>query len=262
MKLLDGKRAIITGVANERSIAWAIAQSFKAHGAELIFTYPGAGMEKRVRPLAEEIGAKACLDCDVGKDEEIDRTVAEVRKVWDGVDVVIHAIGYAPKDALEGRFTDNTSREAFRIALDISAYSLIGLARAFKPMMLGRPGASLLTLSYYGAEKVVTHYNVMGVAKAALECSVRYLAHDLGRDGIRVNAISAGPVKTLAAAGISGFRSMLTENAEKTPMRRNIDADDVGKAALYLCSELAGNVTGEIMHVDAGQNIMGVVGMS
>jgi len=257
--LLRGRRAVITGVANDRSIAWAIAQAFHAEGAELAFTYPGEAMERRVRPLAESLGAKAIIDCDVGKDDDIDRTVAEIGKVWDRVDVLVHSIGYAPREALAGRFTDVTTREAWRVALDVSAYSLVGLARAFKPLM--RPGASIVSLSYYGAEKVVRNYNVMGVAKAALECSTRYLADDLGADGIRVNCISAGPLKTLAAAGITGMRHMLAENADRTPLRRNIEQDDCARAALYLCSDLAKNVTGEVLHVDAGQNIVGVVSM-
>ncbi|MBI5067241.1 MAG: enoyl-ACP reductase [Deltaproteobacteria bacterium] len=257
--LMQGKHALVTGVANDRSIAWAIAQLFQEEGAELVFTYPGESMEKRVRPLAESIGARACLDCDVAKDADIDRTVAEVKKIWDRVDVLIHSIGFAPRAALDGRFTDATTREVWAITMDISAYSLIGLARAFRPMM--PPGSSIVSLTYYGAEKVVRNYNVMGVAKAALECSTRYLAEDLGQDGIRVNTISAGPLKTLAAAGIKGMRSMLGENAEKTPLRRNIDQVDVAKAALYLCSDLGLSVTGETLHVDAGQNIMGVVSM-
>jgi enoyl-[acyl-carrier protein] reductase I len=185
--------------------------------------------------------------------------VADIRKVWDRVDVLIHSIGYAPREALDGRFTDVTTRDAWRITLDISAYSLVGLARAFKPLM--PPGANILSLTYYGAEKVVRNYNVMGVAKAALECSTRYLADDLGMDGIRVNAVSAGPVKTLAAAGIKGMRTMLSDNADRTPLRRNIEHDDVARAALYLCSDLAKNVTGEVLHVDAGQNVIGVVSM-
>jgi enoyl-[acyl-carrier protein] reductase I len=256
--LLAGKRALVTGVANERSIAWAIAQAFRAHGAELAFTYPGEAMGRRVIPLVQPI-AKAVIDCDVSSDADIDRSVRELCERWDRLDVLVHSIAYAPREAMDGRFTDVTSREAWRIALDVSAYSLVALARAFKPLM--RPGSSIVTITYYGAEKVVTNYNVMGVAKAALECSVRYLAQDLGQDGIRVNAISAGPLKTLAAAGIKGMRSMIGENAEKTPLRRNIDHPDVGDAALYLCSDLARNVTGETLHVDAGQNIMGVVSM-
>jgi enoyl-[acyl-carrier protein] reductase I len=257
--LLQGKRALITGVANDRSIAWAIAQLFHAEGAELVFTYPGEAMERRVRPLAESLGAKAILDCDVSKDADIERTVADLKKVWDRVDILIHAIGFAPRNALDGRFTDATTREVWNITMDVSAYSLIGLARAFKPMMPS--GSSIVSLTYYGSEKVVKNYNIMGVAKAALECATRYLAEDLGQEGIRVNTISAGPIKTLAAAGIKGMRAMLGENAEKTPLRRNVDQEDVAKAALFLCSALGQNVTGETLHVDAGQNIMGVVSM-
>jgi enoyl-[acyl-carrier protein] reductase I len=257
--ILKGKRALITGVANDRSIAWAIAQAFHAEGAELAFTYPGEGMERRVRPLAESLGAKAIIDCDVAKDDDIDRTVRELKAVWSTVDVLVHSIGYAPRGALAGRFTEVTTREAWQITLDISAYSLVGLARAFKPMM--PPGSSILSLTYYGAAKVIRNYNVMGVAKAALEASTRYLADDLGLDGIRVNTISAGPLKTLAAAGIKGMRTMLGENADKTPLRRNIEQEDCARAALYLCSDLARNVTGEVLHVDAGQNIVGVVSM-
>ena len=256
--LLEGKRALVTGVANDRSIAWAIAERFRQHGAELAFTYPGEGMARRVIPLVTPV-AKAVLDLDVSRDEEIERCVRELSSKWDRLDVLVHSIAYAPREAMSGRFTDVTSRDAWRTALEVSAYSLIALSRAFKPLM--KPGASIITITYYGAEKVVTNYNVMGVAKAALECSVRYLAQDLGLDGIRVNAISAGPLKTLASAGIKGMRSMLGENADKTPMRRNIDQRDVGDAALYLCSDMARNVTGETLHVDAGQNIMGVVSM-
>ena len=257
--LMAGKCALITGVANERSIAWAIAEAFGKQGAELAFTYAGEAMGKRVVPLVQPV-AKAMIDCDVQKDEEIDRSMEEVSKVWDRLDVLVHSIAYAPREALAGRFTDVTSREAWRTALEVSAYSLVALSRAFKPLM--KPGASIITISYFAAEKVVTNYNVMGVAKAALECSVRYLAQDLGQDGIRVNAISAGPLRTLAAAGIKGMRAMLGENAAKTPLLRNIDHEDVGGAALYLCSDLAKNVTGETLHVDAGQNIMAGVSMS
>jgi enoyl-[acyl-carrier protein] reductase I len=257
--LMRGKRAIITGVANDRSIAWAIAQAFAAEGAELAFTYPGEGMERRVRPLAESLGAKVIVDCDVAKDADIDRTVEAVRKVWDRVDVLVHSIGFAPRNALDGRFTEITSRDVWTVTMDVSAYSLIALTRAFKPMMV--PGSNVVSLTYYGAEKVVRNYNVMGVAKAALECATRYLADDLGQDGIRVNTISAGPIKTLAAAGIKGMRTMLSENAARTPLRRNVEQDDVARAALYLCSDLGRNVTGEVLHVDAGQNILGVVSM-
>ncbi|HSN91457.1 MAG TPA: enoyl-ACP reductase [Anaeromyxobacteraceae bacterium] len=257
--LMKGRRALVTGVANERSIAWAIAEAFAAEGAELAFTYAGESMERRVRPLAETLKPAAILDMDVGRDDAIEKAAKDLGKVWDRLDVLVHSIGYAPREALGGRFTDVTTREVWRIALDISAYSLVGLGRAFKPMM--RPGSSIVSLSYYAAEKVVRNYNVMGVAKAALESATRYMADDLGLDGIRVNAISAGPLKTLAAYGIRGMRSMLNENAEKTPLRRNIEQDDVARAALYLCSELARNVTGEVLYVDAGQNILGIVSM-
>jgi enoyl-[acyl-carrier protein] reductase I len=215
-------------------------------------------MGKRVIPLVQPV-AKAVIDCDVSKDGEIAHSVEEVSKVWDRLDVLVHSIAYAPREAMDGRFTDVTTRDSWRTAMEVSAYSLIALARAFKPLM--KPGSSIMTMTYYGAEKVVTNYNVMGVAKAALECNVRYLAQDLGQEGIRVNAISAGPLKTLAAAGIKGMRTMIGENAAKTPLRRNIEHEDVADAALYLSSELARNVTGEILHVDAGQNILGVVSM-
>jgi len=256
--LMAGKKALVTGVANDRSIAWAIARTFKHHGAELVFTYPGETMARRVIPLVQPL-ARAVVDCNVSSDEEIDRSVGEVARVWDQLDVLVHSIAFAPREAMDGRFTEVTTREAWRAALEVSAYSLIGLARAYKPLM--KSGGAIVTLSYYGAEKVVTNYNIMGIAKAALECSVRYLAQDLGQEGIRVNAISAGPLKTLAAAGIKGMRTMLTENAARTPLLRNIEHEDVGAAALFLCSDLGRNVTGEVLHVDAGQNIMGVVSM-
>jgi len=257
--LLKGKRALVTGVANERSLAWAIAQAFHAEGAELAFTYPGAAMGERVIPLVQPLRPAAVLDMDVSSDESIDAAMAALEQAWPTFDIVIHSIGFAPRAALAGRFTEVTSREVWRITLDVSAYSLVALTRAARPLMPS--GGSVVTLTYYAAEKVVRGYNVMGVAKAALESSTRYLAADLGQDGIRVNAISAGPVKTLAAAGIKGMRAMLDENAEKTPMKRNIDQEDVASAALYLCSDLARSVTGEVLHVDCGQSIMGVVTM-
>ncbi|HET8723177.1 MAG TPA: enoyl-ACP reductase [Anaeromyxobacteraceae bacterium] len=257
--LMQGKRAFVTGVANDRSIAWAIAEQFRAEGAELAFSYPGEAMGKRTIPLVKTVNPAAVIDLDVSSDAQIDAAVAEVRKSWDSVDVLVHSIGYAPREALDGRFTDVTTREAWRITLEVSAYSLIALARAFRPLM--KPGSSIVTLTYLGSERVVTNYNVMGVAKAALEASTRYLAEDLGRDGIRVNAISAGPLKTLAAAGIKGMRTMLSENASKTPLRRNITHEEVGKAALFLCSDMGSGITGEVMYVDAGQNVMGPVQM-
>jgi enoyl-[acyl-carrier protein] reductase I len=257
--LLKGKRALITGVANDMSIAWAIAQAFHAEGAELCFTYPNDAIAKRMRPLVETLSPRAVIECDVGKDQDIARAAEEVRQHWDSLDVLVHSIGFAPRGALEGRFSEVTTREVWNTALEVSAYSLIGLSRAFMGLM--RPGSAVLSLTYYGSVKVVRNYNVMGVAKAALECSTRYLADDLGRDGIRVNAVSAGPIKTLAAAGIKGMRTMLADNAEKTPLRRNIEQIDVARAALYLCSDLARNVTGEVLYVDAGQNILGLVSM-
>ena len=257
--LMQGKRAFVTGVANDRSIAWAIAEQFRAQGAELAFSYPGEAMGKRTIPLVKTVNPAAVIDLDVASDAQIDAAVAEVGKVWDSVDVLVHSIGYAPREALDGRFVDVTTREAWRITLEVSAYSLIAMARAFRPLM--KPGSSIVTLTYLGSERVVTNYNVMGVAKAALEASTRYLAEDLGRDGIRVNAISAGPLKTLAAAGIKGMRTMLSENASKTPLRRNITHEEVGKAALFLCSDMGSGITGEVMYVDAGQNVMGPVQM-
>ena len=256
MKLLEGKKAAIFGVANDRSIAWAISEAFHAQGAELAFTFAGEVLEKRVRPLAEGIGAKIILPCDVTKDEEMKQVFATLKQEWGGVDILVHAIAFANKEDLANPYLQ-TSREGFQLALDISAYSLVALARHAAPLMEGRTGA-ILTLTYMGSEKVIPNYNVMGVAKAALEASVRYLAHDLGPKGIRVNAISAGPIRTLAAAGISDFRTMLHHVADRAPLKRNIDADEVGKTAVYLCSDWGSAVTGEVLHVDAGYNVMGM----
>jgi enoyl-[acyl-carrier protein] reductase I len=256
MGLLDGKKAAIFGVANDRSIAWAISEAFHAEGAELAFTYAGEVLEKRVRPLAEGIGAKIILPCDVSKDEEIDKVFATLKQEWGALDILIHAIAFANKEDLSNPYVQ-TSRQGFHLAMDVSTYSLVAFAQHAAPLMEGRK-ASILTLTYMGSEKVVPNYNVMGVAKAALEASVRYLAYDLGSKGIRVNAISAGPVRTLAAAGISGFKDMLHYVSERAPLKRNIDAEEVGKAALYLCSDWGSAVTGEVVHVDAGYNIMGM----
>jgi enoyl-[acyl-carrier protein] reductase I len=256
--LLKGKRALITGVANDRSIAWAIAEAFRAEGAELAFTYPGAAMGERVIPLVKTLEPAAVLDMDVSDDASIERAFAALREVWPRFDVLVHSIGFAPRGALAGRFTEVTTREAWRVTLDVSAYSLVGLTRAARPFMSA--GGNVVTLSYYGAEKVVSNYNVMGVAKAALEASMRYLAEDPARR--HPSSPSAPPVKTLAAAGIKGMRTMLQENAERTPLKRNIDQEDVARACLYLCSDLARNVTGEVLHVDCGQNILGVVSMA
>jgi enoyl-[acyl-carrier protein] reductase I len=255
MKLLEGKKALIFGVANNRSIAWGIAQAFHEHGAELGFSYGIPQLEKRVRPLAAGLGVTFVEKCDVSSDEEISGCLAKAQAHFGQIDILVHSVAYAPMAELEGRFVE-TSREGFRIALDISAYSLVALTKAALPFMTS--DGAVLTLSYYGAEKVIPHYNVMGVAKAALEASVRYLAADLGPQGIRVNAISAGPIKTLAAAGVADFRKMLSYVSERAPLRRNVDQNEVGRTALWLCSELGSGVTGEIVYVDAGYHILGM----
>jgi enoyl-[acyl-carrier protein] reductase I len=254
--MLDGKKALIFGVANERSIAWAVAKELHAHGAELAFTFAGEVLEKRVRPLAESVDSKIVLPCDVTKDDEIERVFEEVRNKWAALDILIHAIAYAKKEDLSQPYVQ-TGRDGFHTALDISSYSLVALTRGAAPLMQGRNG-SIVTLTYMGSEKVIPNYNVMGVAKAALEASVRYLAYDLGAEGTRVNAISAGPVKTLAASGIAGFRDMLHYVGDRAPLKRNIDPAEVAKTAVYLVSDLGSGVTGEVLHVDAGYNIMGM----
>jgi enoyl-[acyl-carrier protein] reductase I len=255
MKLLEGKTALIFGLANKHSIAWGIARAFHEEGAELGFSYGIPQLERRVMPLAEQLGVDFVEMCDVTKEEDIDVVFEKAAAHFGKIDILVHAVAFAKQEDLTGRFVD-TSRDGFALALDISAYSLVALSRRAVPLMAD--GGSILTMSYYGAEKAVPHYNVMGVAKAALEASVRYLAADLGPDGIRVNAISAGPIKTLAAAGIPGFRKMLRYVGERTPLRRNIDQAEVGKTALYLCSDLASGVTGEVVYVDAGYNILGM----
>jgi enoyl-[acyl-carrier protein] reductase I len=256
MGLLEGKRAAIFGVANDRSIAWAIAEALHAEGAELAFTFAGEILEKRVRPLAEGIGSKIILPCDVTKDEEIEKVFASLKQEWGGLDIMIHAIAFARKEDLANPYVQ-TSRHGFHLAMDVSAYSMVALARHAAPLMEGRRG-SMLTLTYMGSERVIPNYNVMGVAKAALEASVRYLAHDLGPKGIRVNAISAGPIRTLAASGIADFKEMLHHVSERAPLKRNIDAEEVGKTALFVCSDWGSAVTGEVLHVDAGYSIMGM----
>jgi enoyl-[acyl-carrier protein] reductase I len=253
--LFADKKALVFGVANDHSIAWAIAQGLHREGAELAFTYPAESIERRVRPLAESLGGETVLPCDVTKDDDIASTFAYLRERWGRVDVVIHAVAFALRDELKGRFIE-TSRAGFQIALDVSAYSLVAIARHAEPLM--RQGAALLTLTYFGAEKVLPHYNAMGIAKAALEACVRYLAFDLGPQGIRVNAISAGPLRTLSSAGITGFKTMLHHHAERAPLQRNITPDEVARTALYLCSDMASGVTGEVVHVDAGYNIVGM----
>ncbi len=255
-KIFEGKKALIFGLANERSLAWAIAQRLSEGGAELAFTYPNEAIEKRMRPLAESLGAPLILPCDVARDSDIESTFAAVKEKWGVLDILIHAVAFANREDLDKRFVE-TSREGFRVALDISAYSLLPMTRLAEPLMEGRGGGTVLTLSYYGAVKVIPNYNVMGVAKAALEASVRYLAHDLGPKKIRVNAISAGPVKTLAAAGIKGFRDMLAMAEQKNPLKENISAEDVGDLAAFLCGPGGKHITGSTLYVDSGAHIMG-----
>lgn len=255
MKLLEGKKALIFGIANKHSIAWGIAQALHEHGAEIGFSYGIPQLEKRVRPLAEQLGITFVEECDVASDEAIEQVFAKAKEHFGTIDILVHAIGYALREDLDGRFVD-TSREGFKIALDISAYSLVALAQRALPLMPN--GGSIVSMTYYGAEKAVPHYNVMGVAKAALEASTRYLAADLGPQNIRVNAISAGPIKTLAASGIAGFRKMLSYVGERAPLRRNVDQHEVGQTALWLCSDLSSGVTGEVVYVDAGYNILGM----
>lgn len=255
MGLLDGKVAIIFGVANERSIAWGIARAFHRHGAQLGLSYAGEALERRVRPLAESVGCTFVEPCDVASDEDILAVAEKSRQHFGGVDILVHSIGFANRDELTGPYY-NTSRAGFHLAMDISVYSFTALARAFQPLL--RPGGALLTMTYYGSEKVSPHYNVMGVAKAALEASVRYLAYDFGPQQVRVNAISAGPIRTLAAAGVSGFKTMYQKFAEVAPLRQHVDIEDVGNTAVYLCSDLAAKTTGQIVFVDSGYNILGV----
>ncbi len=254
-RVLEGRKGLIMGVANNRSIAWGIAKACAEAGAELAFTYQGEALKKRVQPLADELGVKLLMPCDVTSDESLDAVFDELKAAWGTLDFVVHAIAFSDKDELKGRYAD-TTRANFAQTMDISVYSFTAVAKHAEALM--PEGGSLLTLSYYGAEKWVPHYNVMGVAKAALEASVRYLAADLGPGGIRVNAISAGPIRTLAAAGISGFRMMLDWNEKNAPLRKNVTIDEVGTAALFLLSDLSSGITGEIMHVDAGYNIIGM----
>jgi enoyl-[acyl-carrier protein] reductase I len=261
MGFLTGKRALIVGVASQRSIATGIAEAMHREGAELAFTYQTEKLRSRVEDCAAEYGgSKIILPCDVADDAQIDAVFAELGKHWDGFDILVHSVGFAPREAIEGGFLDGLTRENFRIAHDISAYSLSALAKAGRPMMKGRNG-SILTLSYLGAERALANYNVMGVAKAALEASVRYLALNLGPEGTRVNAISAGPIKTLAAAGIANFRKMLGHVEEYAPLRRSVTIEDVGNVAAFLCSDLAAGITGEVTYVDAGYNILGMTGI-
>jgi enoyl-[acyl-carrier protein] reductase I len=260
MGMLDGKKALIVGVASPRSIAWGIAEAMHREGAELAFTYQNEKLRSRVEKIAEQTGSNLVMPLDVGVDEQIDTVFEALGKEWGALDTIVHAVGFAPREQLEGEFADVIDREGFRIAHDISSYSFAALARAGRPLMQNRK-ASLLTLSYLGAVRAMPSYNVMGLAKASLEASVRYLAHGLGPDGIRVNAISAGPIKTLAAAGISKFRSMLDHVETTAPLRRSVTIEDVGNAAAFLCSDYASGITGEITYVDAGYNIVGMAGL-
>ena len=253
--LMAGKRGLIMGLANEKSLAWGIAQKLREHGAELAFSYQGEALEKRVRPLADQLGSDFCFECDVAKMDALDTAFETLRKRWQTMDFIVHAIGFSDKNELRGHFVD-TSLENFLMTMNISAYSLVAVTQRARPMMAN--GGSVLTLTYYGAEKVVPHYNVMGVAKAALEASVKYLANDLGPENIRVNALSAGPIKTLAASGIGDFRYILKWNELNSPLRRNVTIEDVGGAGLYLLSDLASGVTGEVHHVDAGYHTIGM----
>ncbi len=256
-KILEGKTGVIFGVANKRSIAWAIAQALHEAGARLAFTYQGERLRENVEELVGAFGVETVLvPCDVSRDEQIGRVFEEVGNKFGKVNVLLHSVAFAPKEALEGNFI-NTSREAFRTALDVSAYSLLGVARAALPLM-EKEGGSILTMSYYGAEKVVPHYNVMGVAKSALESTVRYLAYDLGGKRIRVNAISAGPVQTLAARGISGFSEMMKVYPSRAPLRRNIETTELGNTGLFLLSDMGSGITGETIYVDAGYHVMGM----
>ena len=252
---MEGKRGLIMGLANDRSLAWGIARAVAGEGAELAFSYQGEALEKRVRPLAAELGSDALVDCDVSDMAALDRTFDELKERWGKLDFVVHAIGYSDKNELRGKFVD-TTMDNFLMTMNISVYSFVAVAQRARRLM--GPGGSILTLTYHGAEKVIPHYNVMGVAKAGLEASVKYLAADLGPEGVRVNGISAGPIKTLAASGIGDFRYIMKWNEYNSPLRRNVTIEDVGGAGLYLLSDLAGGVTGEVHHVDAGYNVIGM----
>lgn len=257
MGFLQGKRALIVGVASERSIAWGIAKAMHREGAVIAYTYQNDKLKERVEKLAVQTGSDICLACDVASDEQIEAVFEQLSGRWDGLDILVHSVAYAPREQLSGNLTEVATREGFRIAHDISSYSFIALAKAARHMMRGRHGA-LLTLTYIGAQRAVPNYNVMGLAKASLEASVRYLAQSLGPDGIRVNAISAGPIRTLAAAGISDFKKLLDYNDMMAPLGRGVTIDEVGNAAAFLCSDLASGITGEITYVDAGFNTVAI----
>ena len=257
MGILDGKRAVIVGLASNRSIAWGIARALRSQGAELAFNYQTERLRGRVERMAGDVGSDIVLPLDVSDDAQIDSFFDALAARWDGFDILVHSVAYAPADQLAGRYLDAVDREGFNTAHDISSYSFAALAKAGRPMMLGRQ-AALLTLSYLGAMRALPSYNVMGLAKASLEANVRFMAYDLGPDGIRVNAISAGPIRTLAASGIKGLRQMLAHVSEAAPLRRNVTTDDVGNAAAFLVSDLAAGITGEVLYVDAGYNIVGM----
>lgn len=255
MGFLQDKKILIVGVASTRSIAWGTAQAMAREGAQLAFTYQSEKLQKRVVDLAAKAGSQIALPCDVSSDEQIDNVFTELGKEWDGLDGIVHSVAFAPRDQLEGTYMDAVTREGFAAAHDISSYSFAALAKGGRAMMQGRNG-SLLTMSYLGAVRVVPNYNVMGVAKASLEANVRYMAASLGPEGTRVNAVSAGPIRTLAASGIGDFRSMLAAVAEKTPLRRNVTIDEVGNAGAFLCSDLASGITGDILYVDTGYHTL------
>lgn len=260
MGFMQDKRALIVGVASNRSIAYGIAEAMRREGAEIALTYQNDKLKERVEKLAEELDAKIVLPCDVASDEQIDGLFDELGQRWDGLDCIVHSVAFAPREALEGSYLDSVTRENFRIAHDISSYSFAALAKAGRKLMAGRKG-SLLTLTYLGAERAIPNYNVMGVAKASLEANVRYLAASLGPEGIRVNAVSAGAIRTLAASGIANFREMLAKGEQAAPLRKNVTIEEVGNAAAFLCSDLASGITGEILYVDAGYNIVGLSGI-
>ena len=253
--LIKDKKALIFGVANNRSIAYGIAKAFKENGARLALNYLGEALKKRVEPISQELQSEFIFDCDVSSDDQIQAAAELVKEKWGKVDILVHSVAYAQREDLQGRFID-TSRKGFQIAMDISAYSLVRLCQAFEPMF--SDDASVMTITYYGSQKVIKNYNVMGVAKAALEASVRYLAVDLGQKNVRINAISAGPIKTLAASGISGFKTILKTIEEKAPLHRNVTQEEVGNTALYLASNLSSGITGEVIYVDSGYNILGI----
>ena len=255
--LMAGKRGLIMGLANDKSLAWGIAKALHAQGAEMAFSYMGDALKKRVAPLAAEVGSDFLIDCDVSSMDSIDAAFAAIEEKWGKLDFLVHAVGFSDKNELRGLYVD-TSLDNFLMTMNISAYSLVAVTKRARPLMNAAGGGSILTLTYYGSEKVIPHYNVMGVAKAALDASVRYLANDLGPENIRVNAISAGPIKTLAASGIGDFRYILKWNELNSPLRRNVTIDDVGGSGVYFLSDLSSGVTGEIHHVDGGYHVVGM----